>query len=62
MTFQRFALFWTPPEGSFSDFGADWLGWDSARGAARAAPPFEEATRTPRKYGFHATMKPPDLF
>ncbi|HAV09375.1 MAG TPA: phosphonate metabolism protein [Rhodobacteraceae bacterium] len=59
MTFHRFALYWTPPEGPFSAFGADWFGWDIARGAAHAAPPFEEATRTPRKYGFHATIKPP---
>lgn len=64
MHFTRYAVYYTPPEGAFSAFGAAWLGWDAARGAAVAHPdmaglPVAEITETPRKYGLHATMKPP---
>jgi putative phosphonate metabolism protein len=64
MQFTRYAVYYTPPEGAFSEFGAAWLGWDAARGAAVAHPdmaglPVAEITETPRKYGLHATMKPP---
>ena len=43
-------------------FGAMWLGWDVLRG--RPVTQFdvtglEEITATPRKYGFHGTLKPP---
>lgn len=62
MSYTRFAIYYLPPEGALADFGSTWLGWDVARG--RAAGQFEldglEAiTATPRKYGFHATLKPP---
>ncbi|MEQ8902247.1 MAG: DUF1045 domain-containing protein [Roseovarius sp.] len=66
MQFTRYAVYYTPPEGAFSEFGTAWLGWDAARGAAIAHPevaglpaPVAEITETPRKYGLHATMKPP---
>jgi len=66
MTYARFAVFVTPPPGPLADFGASWLGWDSAAGRVRAHPdcgalprPVAEITRTPRKYGFHGTIKPP---
>jgi putative phosphonate metabolism protein len=64
MQFTRYAVYYTPPEGAFSEFGAAWLGWDAARGAAVAHPdmaglPVAEITETPRKYGLHAPMKPP---
>jgi hypothetical protein len=44
--------------------GAQWLGWDVANGAHVDHPPhlndlLLEATKTPRKYGFHGTIKPP---
>ncbi|MBP0484433.1 DUF1045 domain-containing protein [Sagittula salina] len=56
----RFAVYYMPPAGPLADFGARWLGWDAQ--AARALP--QDAgraalTETPRKYGFHATLKPP---
>lgn len=62
--FIRFAIYYLPPEGSdLARFGASWLGWDVDSGAAVPQPdmPFdiEAATRTPRKYGFHGTIKPP---
>jgi putative phosphonate metabolism protein len=66
MHFTRYAIYYTPPEGAFSEFGTAWLGWDAARGLPVAHPevagvpaPVAEITETPRKYGLHATMKPP---
>ena len=61
--FRRYAVYYTPPPGALADFGAGWLGWDVARGtlAARTVEVdgAEEITATPRRYGFHATLKPP---
>ena len=64
--FRRYAIYFTPPSGPLSDFGAAWLGWDMTTGAAAANPPItglplplSEITQTPRKYGLHATLKPP---
>jgi putative phosphonate metabolism protein len=64
--YTRYAVFWTPPAGSgLARFGAEWLGWDAeaARDVPQPAPtlprPIVEVTRTPRRYGFHATLKPP---
>jgi putative phosphonate metabolism protein len=63
--FQRYAIY-ALPDGPLGDYGAAWLGWDARHGTEcvhpdlrglRGAP--EELTRTPRKYGFHATIKPP---
>ena len=66
MDFHRYAVYFTPPEGDFAALGATWLGWDVARGCAVAHPevsglpaPLAELTATPRKYGLHATIKPP---
>jgi putative phosphonate metabolism protein len=61
--FRRHAVYYTPPPGALADFGASWLGWDVAQGA-RAPRTLdvegaEEITATPRRYGFHATLKPP---
>jgi hypothetical protein len=64
--YSRYAVFWAPPPGSgLACFGAEWLGWDAE--ARRAVPqpaltlprPFAEITATPRRYGFHGTLKPP---
>jgi 2'-5' RNA ligase len=47
-----------------AEAGAAWLGWDVARGQAVAHPEVAALdvaalTETPRKYGLHATIKPP---
>jgi putative phosphonate metabolism protein len=64
----RYALYWTPPPASaLARFGNAWLGRDPARGMALERPPapgmtqadIEEITAEARRYGFHATLKPP---
>ncbi len=62
--YRRYALYYTPPQGDFADFGASWLGWDAATGTAAAQPALPgldiaAITAAPRKYGFHATLKAP---
>jgi putative phosphonate metabolism protein len=63
MPFTRYAIYFTPAPGPLAAFGASWLGWDPVHGAPCAHPamdlPLAEITATPRKYGLHATMKPP---
>jgi putative phosphonate metabolism protein len=63
--FQRYAIY-VMPEGDLARFGAGWLGWDAVAGQPAAHPeitglprPLSEITETPRKYGLHATIKPP---
>lgn len=64
--FRRYAIYWAPAPGPLAEFGAQWLGWDAARG--RDLPPLalpglprpaDSLTEEPRKYGFHGTLKPP---
>lgn len=60
----RYALYYAPPEGSaLALLGASWLGWDAATGTAlphsKAPVDVDRMTKTPRKYGFHGTLKPP---
>ncbi len=62
--YTRYAVYFVPPEGPLSRFGAEWLGWDINRATTVAHPSFEKLditsiTAKPRKYGFHATLKPP---
>lgn len=62
--FQRYAVYYTPNPGPLAAFGAAWLGWDLAGGAQVAHPVVANIdvaglTETPRKYGFHGTLKPP---
>lgn len=62
--YRRYALYYTPPPGDFSDFGAAWLGWDPATGQEVAQPglpglDLAALTEAPRRYGFHATLKAP---
>ncbi|SET88957.1 DUF1045 domain-containing protein [Oceanicella actignis] len=64
--FLRYAIYYAPPEGALADFGACWLGWDPVSGQRREHPainglprPVAALTKTPRKYGLHATLKPP---
>ncbi len=62
----RYAIYYTPPPGAFAAFGASWLGWDVEAGCRVVQPSLpgltrllSEITATPRRYGFHATLKPP---
>ena len=65
---RRFALYWAPDDDSpLGEFGRRWLGRD-ARTGARLQPPgvaglsqdhIADITSEPRRYGFHATLKPP---
>lgn len=62
----RYAVYVTPPPGPLASFGAAWLGWDPITGRDIPHPvipglpaPIADLTETPRKYGLHATMKPP---
>jgi len=62
--YRRYAIFHAPVEGSaLARFGAQWLGWDAQAGcgASPPSPPdqWEAITRTPCRYGFHGTLKPP---
>lgn len=66
MNYQRYAVYYTPSDEGFARFGAEWLGWDIARGERADQPdlpglpaPLAEITETPRRYGFHGTIKPP---
>lgn len=63
--YERYAIY-VMPDGPLADFGAAWLGWDARVGRAVDHPkletlprPLAEITATPRKYGLHATIKPP---
>lgn len=63
---QRYAIYYAPAPGDFADFTARWLGWDAALGRPVDHPdvaglplPVASLTETPRKYGFHGTIKPP---
>lgn len=59
---KRYAIYFAPPAGPLMQAAGAWLGWDVAAGRAVAQPAIdgiEPATRTPRKYGFHATFKAP---
>ncbi|MEM9735402.1 MAG: DUF1045 domain-containing protein [Pseudomonadota bacterium] len=64
MAYRRFAIYYAPPaEHPLGRFGAAWLGWDAASGVEVAHPDLgldaARLTATPRKYGFHGTLKPP---
>lgn len=64
----RVALYWAPrPHSAMWRTGCQWLGRDAATGE-RTPPPaiggvakeaFEALTADPRRYGWHATLKPP---
>ena len=69
--FSRYAIYAVPDPASPLFLRASrWLGWDSVAAAAAQFPQRHEPdnpgsldieliTRTPRKYGFHGTLKPP---
>lgn len=58
--FSRYAIYFVP-DGAWGDMGAQWLGWDSRTGEEVSAGSDLQSmvTDRPRKYGFHATIKPP---
>ncbi|MBA4263639.1 MAG: hypothetical protein C0453_01030 [Comamonadaceae bacterium] len=64
----RVALYWSPRPGSAAwEAGCGWLGRDTATSEALTQPQvpgvapalLEQITADPRRYGFHATLKPP---
>jgi putative phosphonate metabolism protein len=64
----RYAIYFAPAPGSpLARFGAAWLGYDVATGETLPQPALAEIgperlhaiTAEPRRYGFHATLKPP---
>jgi putative phosphonate metabolism protein len=63
----RYAIYFAPESGSVLDrFGAELIGYDAYRGVDVPFPSdvklpgeWREMTADPRKYGFHATLKPP---
>jgi putative phosphonate metabolism protein len=62
----RWAVYYLPPPGALATAGAAWLGWDVEGGAPCPHPDLPslpasaaDLTATPRRYGFHATIKPP---
>ena len=66
MPHRRHAVYWLPPPGPLAARLADWLGWDPVAGEARPPPalpglprPAAEITERPRRYGPHATLRPP---
>lgn len=65
MTFARYAIFFVPPvDTEWARFATAWLGWDIKAGKMVKHPPVDgfdvsAATEAPRRYGLHATMKPP---
>lgn len=68
MDFTRYALYYAPPaDHPLSIFAASWFGWDAAAACAvpletpdgLTAQKQQEAVQTPKRYGFHGTLKPP---
>lgn len=65
--FERYAIYYTPAsDHPLNAFGASWLGWDLDTGQSVDHPklpnlpmPISDITQTPRKYGFHGTVKAP---
>ena len=64
--FKRYAIYWAPDPGPLAEVTAAWLGWDPVAGREVAHPDLAglprsvaELTETPRKYGFHGTLKAP---
>ena len=63
----RYAIYWAPPAGSpLAEIGEAWLGRRAEGGAIERTAPaglsrdeIEQATAEPRRYGLHATLKPP---
>lgn len=65
MSFARYAIYFVPPaQSDWSRFATAWLGWDIDAGRTVDHPAIDGldvalVTQVPRRYGLHATMKPP---
>ncbi|TMV07583.1 DUF1045 domain-containing protein [Ruegeria sediminis] len=65
MNFERYAIYFAAPaDEDWARFATAWLGWDMDSGAEIAHPHMDgldvaAITETPRRYGLHATLKPP---
>ena len=60
--FGRYGIYYLPDDPGLAAFGAAWLGHDVQTGQPVTQPDIrdvETITATPRKYGFHGTLKPP---
>lgn len=65
--FARYAIYYAPEAGSpLWRFGSAWLGWDAETGEVPPRPDVADLpgdaldlTTSPRRYGFHGTLKPP---
>lgn len=64
--FTRYAVYFVPQSGALAGFADSWLGWSARQGVLVRHPdlaglplPISDITQKPRKYGFHATLKPP---
>ena len=61
--FVRYGVYHLPPEGAdWAVWATRWLGWDALAGREAeplGVPPEDAVTATPRRYGLHATLKPP---
>jgi putative phosphonate metabolism protein len=62
--YARLAVYWAPePDTALARLGAAWLGRDAETGATPERPDTaldaERLTARPRRYGLHATLKPP---
>lgn len=58
-TFQRYAIYWTPePDSELAKFGASWLA-NSYEIPGLPSDLSTRATKTPARYGLHATLKAP---
>nr|WP_294554108.1 DUF1045 domain-containing protein [uncultured Rhodopila sp.] len=59
----RVAIYYAPPaDDPLTELAGHWLGRDPVTGAPMVQPALfgiEEVTAEPRRYGFHATLKPP---
>lgn len=60
--FKRYGIY-VVPDGTFFAQASAWLGWDAVAGHDVPQPDLSldanALTATPRKYGFHGTIKPP---
>lgn len=66
MNYCRYAIYHAPRPGPLHDAASRWLGRDAGLGWAMEHPDlegleatFEALTASPRRYGLHATLKPP---
>lgn len=65
MTYRRYAIYFVPPRSAdWAAFATAWLGWDAETGTEVGHPAVDgldiaDITEVPRKYGLHATLKPP---